>query len=93
MSLSKDAVPRKVPGAEGARFGADYVILDPAGRMLRGLNETGTAVWELVDGVRTVEDIARHLATRFGAPSEQVLSEVRAFLGELEQRGLIALSP
>ena len=87
--LSPHSVPSALPGAEGSRLGADFVILDGAGRTLRGLNATGARVWELIDGRRSVEEIAREVALEFSAPEEPVLRDVLAFLELLRTKGLI----
>ena len=46
MSFRPDSIPRRREGADGQRFGADFVVLDAEGRMLRGLNETAARVWD-----------------------------------------------
>ena len=50
MSLDLARVPVRREGAEGSHFGQEFVILDPPGRILRGLNETGARIWDLIDG-------------------------------------------
>lgn len=95
MSFAADSVPRRAQGAAGQRFGEEFVVLDPAGRMLRGFNETAARVWELCDGVRTARQVARQVVVDFetdGAPrpdEEQVLRDTLRFLGELVGHGLI----
>lgn len=47
------------------------------------LNETGRAVWELLDGRRTLREVAARIAERFGAPLSQVEPDVLSFASEL----------
>ncbi|MFZ5471911.1 MAG: PqqD family protein [Myxococcota bacterium] len=89
MTFSPDFVPRRVEGTEASRLGADFVLLDSAGKMLRGLNATGAKVWELIDGCRSAEEIAAHLASDAGAPLERVRPDVLSFLGQLFDRRLV----
>jgi pyrroloquinoline quinone biosynthesis protein D len=83
------AVPERARGAEGLRVGGDFVVLDGQGQMLRGLNATGAAVWELVDGRRALGEIAAEISRRCAAPEARVIEDVLAFARALATRGLI----
>jgi pyrroloquinoline quinone biosynthesis protein D len=83
------AVPERSRGAEGLSVGGDFVVLDGQGQMLRGLNATGAAVWELTDGRRTLDEIASEIARRYRAPQPRVLDDVVEFARMLAARGLI----
>ena|SRR5687768_13795141 len=89
MSHLPQSVPRRRPGAESSRFGADYVVLDPAGNVLRGLNETAARVWELIDGKRTAQEISRCIEEEHRARSPQILADVLAFLDLLQSKDLL----
>ena len=60
------------------------VLLYPEGAVL--LNETGRAILELVDGKRTVAQIATELGARY---QTDVTADVTDYLSHLEQRELI----
>ncbi len=60
------------------------VLLYPEGAVL--LNETGRAILELVDGKRTVAEIATELGARY---QTDVTADVTDYLSHLEQRELI----
>jgi pyrroloquinoline quinone biosynthesis protein D len=86
VALSPDAVPRLWRLAR-----LDYdparqrpVLLYPEGAVL--LNETGLAILELVDGRRTVADIAAELGARYQA---DVTTDVTEYLSRLAERELI----
>jgi len=85
------AVPERALGAEGLAVGGDFVLLDGQGQVLRGLNGTGAAVWELTDGRRALGEIAAEIARRYAAPEARVLQDVLAFARALAARGLIRL--
>lgn len=91
MSVSAESIPKPVVGAEASAFGSDYVVLDPPGRFLRGLNETGARVWQLCDGERSAQEIAQEIASEFGADVRAVLGDVIAFLEALSARGLVEI--
>jgi hypothetical protein len=53
------------------------------------LNEVGTAFWELLDGTRTLDDCASHIAAEYNAPPEVVKADLVELAGELAAEGLI----
>ena len=86
MALSPDTVPRLWRLAR-----LDYdparqrpVLLYPEGAVL--LNDTGKAIIELVDGRRTVAEIAAELSARYQA---DVSADVAEYLSRLAERELI----
>ena len=60
------------------------VLLYPEGAVL--LNDTGKAILELVDGQRSIGDIARILAERY---QTDVTADVTEYLSHLAERELI----
>ncbi|GFK95690.1 Coenzyme PQQ synthesis protein D [Fundidesulfovibrio magnetotacticus] len=55
------------------------------------LDELGTFCWDLIDGERTVKDMALALGERYGVPAREAELSVAAFLRELGRRGLIGV--
>jgi pyrroloquinoline quinone biosynthesis protein D len=89
MSFQADSIPRRREGADGQRFGEDFVVLDPEGRMLRGLNDTAARIWELSDGRRTAREISRMVAHEYGVDVERVLEDCLRLLERLAGHGLM----
>lgn len=86
MALPTDSVPRLWRLAR-----LDYdparrrpVLLYPEGAVL--LNQTGKEILELVDGARTVGEIARILGERY---QTDVTADVAEYLSHLAERELI----
>ncbi|OZG50861.1 PqqD family protein [Bombiscardovia coagulans] len=55
------------------------------------LNELGREIWSKIDGIASVEDIARAIASAYDEESDQVVQDVVEFLGELKKNHLITL--
>ncbi|MFA4965751.1 MAG: PqqD family protein [Thermoleophilia bacterium] len=55
---------------------------------LYSLNETGRAVWRLLDGGRTLDGVVETLAAEYDAPRDEVERDVRGLLEELLRRGI-----
>jgi hypothetical protein len=86
VTLSTASVPRRRAGVEVELVGDQAVMLDASGTIARGLNATAARVWELMDGRRTVAQIATELH-----PEGDVMADVLAFCGALLERKLIEL--
>ncbi len=67
------------------------VLFDPDSAQAVGINPVGVTIWKSMDGTRSLEDIARALPERFDDVPGSALEQVRAFVDELERRGLVAL--
>ena len=91
MNAELDQIPLRCAGAEGSTFGQEFVVLDPPGRMLRGLNETGARVWGLIDGRRTVREIASEIAGEFEVDHAVAETDVRGFISMMSRRGLLQM--
>ncbi len=71
----------------------ETVLFDPATSELLVLSDSGAAVWYLLDGQRSEQDIVEFIrAERPDAP-ESLTSEVAAFLVDLLARRAIELAP
>ena len=69
--------------------GSRAVLLDPDGTELITLNPVGTLVWDAIDGLPP-DAITDLLLPRFeGVTREQFATDVRTFLDELEELGVI----
>ena len=86
VTLTPDSVPRlwRLARIEYDPARQRPVLLYPEGAVL--LNDTGRAILELVDGRRTVADIAAMLSQRY---QTDVTADVTEYLSRLAERELI----
>jgi pyrroloquinoline quinone biosynthesis protein D len=83
ITIGESSVPR-FPRGTRFRFDATrqaWVILAPERLILP--DEIAVEVLKLVDGARSVSVMADDLASRFGAPRDEVLGDVLSLLQEL----------
>jgi hypothetical protein len=85
-----DRVFRPHPRAAFRTIGADVVIVHTLSNRLVKLNETGSAIWQRLDG-RSVDQIAGEIVGLFEVTEEQALSETGAFLEHLLERGFVEI--
>jgi coenzyme PQQ biosynthesis protein PqqD len=86
VALTPDSVPRlwRLARLDFDSVRGRPVLLYPEGAVL--LNQTGEAVLKLVDGKRTVGEIATILGEQYQA---DVTADVADYLADLERRELI----
>ncbi len=51
------------------------------------LNDTGQAVWRLLDGTKTLREVAENLSNEF--EGEEIVQDVLGFVGELVKRRIL----
>lgn len=85
--------PSDVPAArDGVLFRGledGCVLYDPEAEKVHSLNVTAGVIWCLVDGVRSIDEIADEIASRSGAGAEAVLADVLRAADELARQGLL----
>lgn len=86
---SEDVVAREIEG--------ELVIvplvsgIGDADDELYTLNETGRAIWKLLDGKRTLGQVAADLTAEFDAPKADLEADVLGFARELTGRRILAV--
>ena len=70
----------RTPGVLEAEVDGDRVLMHPDDFSYYGLSDTGDAVWQLIDGHRTVGDIVTALAGEYGADADAIRPDVVEFL-------------
>jgi len=87
---SDDVVAREIEG--------DIIIVPLVAGIGEGddelftLNESGQAIWQELDGQRTLGEIATSLQQKFSRSSlEEISADVVGFVGELIRRGFVTV--
>jgi hypothetical protein len=86
-------IPTRIIGSVDADVDGQRVVLSPKDFAYFGIEGSGAPVWDLIDGVRTVDDIVAALESEFeapGAPDGTIRAETLAFLDSLVAAGLVA---
>ena len=80
------------PSLADQMLGGKSVLLDYDNRRILGLNETGSRVWSLLDGSRTLREVCRAVAEEKAVSVEQVIEDVQPFIRQLVERELLVQS-
>ena len=88
-----DTCPILNPNVRGRTIDNEAVLVLPDQGLVQVLNQVGASIWALVDGKRTVRDIAAALCAEYEVDQDQAEADTLAFVAELEAKGILSLSP
>ena len=88
---SLNQIPKPVSGVTGQVVDGEAVLVLPDKGEVKVLNEVGARIWELVDGTRTIIEIAELLTQEFEVDIQKAQNDALIFLQQLEQKGVIQL--
>lgn len=71
----------------------EAVILFPEAGTLHRLNPTGTAIWEQLDGSRTLADITTYLGNTYEVDASDAGRDLRDLAADLVSAGLAEVRP
>ena len=82
--------PMKHPDSASRVYDGEAFIVLPQSHQYKILNHVGTRVWELIDGVRTVDEMARVIAEEYEVSVEKAREDVIEFVTDLKAHGMLA---
>lgn len=85
-------VPVRVPSVLGREVDGELVLVHPGQGKVRVLNAAGGRLWELMDGARTVADLAQTIASEYAVDIARARADALVFCTDLRARGLLVLS-
>lgn len=89
ITLKPTDVFEKNKSVSWRRVEEQAILIDPdEGELLR-LTPVGAAIWEALDGEKTVEEVITCVRENFEAESERIRRDVFTFLKQLRSQGLI----
>ncbi len=89
LTSTPETVPRRKPEALVQHFEEESLLMDPASAYTCALNPTGAAVWELIDGQRSVAEIAAVIVRSTTAVPMRANEDVRLFIDEMARLGFV----
>ena len=85
--------PRKMDHLIQHHMDDEVLVYDPAVDRTHRLNVSATLIWQLCDGTRSLEDIARVLTEQFEVEFETALRDAGAVLEQLKEEQLLTGVP
>jgi hypothetical protein len=87
-ALSPDSVLARNERLSWRILDDEAVILFPDAGTLHRLNGTGTRVWELIDGARTLADVGSLITDEFEVTADEALADLCSLAGDLVEADL-----
>ena len=87
VPLRADVLTHEVTDAD------EVVLYDSNRKELLVLNDIGAGIWLLIDGKRSVEELAKAVLDFVDADGETVAQDVSAFVEALTKRNLVRWGP
>ena len=87
-------VPRRSDGFVSRDFGGETIVVPVRAGVANleaifTLNGVGTTIWALIDGKRSVGEIARAVTAEFDVPEAEAEADVAAYVELLASKGLV----
>ena len=71
----------------------EALVVSPKDSLIYPLNDSGTRIWELLDGKRPVSDIASIICEEFEGDGKVIQNDVINFIEDLLKAGLVNGAP
>jgi hypothetical protein len=89
MTIELHSVVVRVPELLSTPVDDEIVILNPERDNYVGLDAIGRSVWDLIEQPSEVAELCRALGETFEGTSEQIETDVLAFLSEMVDEGIV----
>jgi hypothetical protein len=91
--LSLDTILNPNPKVVGRIVDDEAVLVLPEQGEVKVLNEVGSRIWELVDGTRTIREIAYHIHREFDVDEVAAEMDTLEFVSEILDLGIFLFEP
>jgi hypothetical protein len=94
MKISKNFILKKSENAVFRKIGDEYILVPIAASVadvesIFNLNETGAAIWDKIDGKKSLKEIIEEIAEEYEAEGQQVEMDIVQFVNEMMEAKLI----
>ena len=89
-----DAILKKIENIVFRKIGDEYILVPIAASVadvesIFNLNETGAAIWDRIDGKKSLKEIVAQIQGEYEAEGQQVEMDVVEFVNEMMEAKLI----
>lgn len=89
MNLSSPLAPKKCAGFLAEQMDGEIVLLHPARNIIIHTNETAALVWQMCDGINTIEQIVEILSGAYPDARAQIAKDVPDIIQKLRAQGAL----
>ena len=88
---TKDRIPKKTVDLLERDIEGEIVVMSPAGNVLHTFEGSALFIWKMMDGARTMEQIAALMTEEYLVEAEAARSDLETFMAELQKLSLVHL--
>jgi hypothetical protein len=89
--LSVDGIPKPNPNVVGRIVDNEAVLVLPGKGEVKVLNEVGSFIWSLVDGRRSIKEIAAQINADFKISLPEAEKDALVFIQQLIDKGIVVI--
>ncbi len=90
MEIDKNTIPKQDADIISRIVDNEAVLVMPQKGKVKVLNEVGAAIWELVDGKRSIFQITNEVCEQFNIDFATAEEDTLKFIADLTEKGLIS---
>ena len=90
VQYSGETKPKRHPDAASRIYDGEAFIVLPQQSVYKILNSTGTRIWDLIDGNRSIDDMIRIIADEYEVSVEEAGKDIGEFIRDLTANGMLA---
>lgn len=68
------------------------ILLDTKAGKYYSLNRVAADIWRGIEGGESLDEVARDLASRYGQPPDEVMSDVQTLVASLQRLGIVVIA-
>lgn len=91
--LTLNIIPLPNPEVVGRIIDNEAVLVLPGKGEVKVLNEVGGRIWSLIDGQRSIKDIANDICREFKVSQSDAEGDTLIFLQQLWDKEIITIEP
>lgn len=90
-TIHLDSIPVMLPAVVGRIIDDEAVLVLPEQGQVKVLNPVGARIWTMIDGVRSVREIAALIGQEYEVDPRQAEEDTLQFVRDLEQRNVLRI--
>ena len=85
------SIPEKSSAIPNRKIENESIIIDVSGENLVYLNETGSRIWDEIDGQKSISAIAEIISNDYEVDYKNVVTDVENILNQLLSKNVISI--
>jgi len=81
--------PLRNPDIVARKEEKEALLFNPADGNMLCVNSTGTVIWDLSDGTKTIPEMAAAIADQYEINVDQAEKDCRSYLADIERSGFL----